>query len=228
MAFKAAHKLGNPIDAIETSLGSLKIRIKEGNIEEAMDICEEMKEPIEEAKLVIAQFKSLTKFQQINREQISIKAIIKQSLRMAKHRGVDVKVEVPEEISEIAADPNRMIEVFRELVVNSLQWFDKDERRICVKIERVHIEEIPTNLDPSNEYMRITFADNGRGIPHSNKDSVFAPFTTANPHGAGLGLAMVRKVIEAHDGMISEEGKFGEGAKFVIILPIVKGGGKNA
>ncbi|MBU7025968.1 MAG: hypothetical protein HXS48_03425 [Theionarchaea archaeon] len=228
VAFKAAHKLGNPIDAIETFLKSLEIRIKAGNIEEAVNICEKMEKSIEETKVVIAQFKSLTKSQEINYERINIKEIIEQAFKVISREDVGVEIVAPGKIPEVVGDRDRMIEVFNELVANSLNWFDKDEKRIYAKIERVHRREIPPNLDPSNRYLRIIFADNGQGIPSSDKDRIFAPFWTTYPHGTGLGLAMVKWIIEAHDGRISEEGKRGKGAKFIIFLRIAKGGRKNA
>jgi len=227
VAFKTAHKLGNPIDAIETFLKSLKTRIEGGNIEEAVSICEKMEKSVEETKVVIAQFKSLTKSQEINYEPLNIKEIMGQAFKMINHKDVDVEITAPEKIPEVVGDRDRMIEVFNELMANSLHWFDKDERRVHVKIEKVPRREVPPILDPSNRYLRIIFADNGRGISSSDKDKVFAPFYTTYPHGTGLGLAMVKWIIEAHDGMISEEGKSGKGAKFIILLPITKEGGRN-
>ena len=82
------------------------------------------------------------------------------------------------------------------------------KRKIYVKIRRVHKGEIPPDLDSSSHYLRITFTDNGCGIPLSEKDRIFAPFYTTYPHGSGLGLAIVKWIIEAHNGMIIEEGRW--------------------
>ena len=228
VAFKAAHKLGNPLDAIEAFLVSLRTRIETKNVKEAIDICEKMERSIEEAKTVISQFKSLTKFQEVNCKQINIREIIEQASKIARHKGINVEIKAPRKIPRVIADPDRMVEIFGELVANSLHWFDKDEKSIYVEIKKVHRNETPSNLDPSCEYLRITFADNGQGIPLSNKDRIFAPFYTTYPHGAGLGLTMVKWVIETHNGMIFEEGNHREGARFIIFLPIAKAGGRNA
>ena len=228
VAFKAAHKLGNPLDAIETFLYSLERHIGMEDTNEMIAIYEKMEECIEEAKSVLAQFKSLTKSQEVNRELIDIEEIIEQAFKTAKHMGIDVKIESIGKIPKVAADPDRMIEVFSELLANSLNWFDKDVRKIYVEIRRVHKGEIPPDLDSSTHYLRITFTDNGCGIPLSEKDRIFAPFYTTYPHGSGLGLAIVKWIIEAHNGMIIEEGRFGEGAEFVIFLPATNKGEKKA
>ena len=117
-----------------------------------------------------------------------------------------------------------MNEVFDELVKNSIHWFDKDEREICVVIERIHKKETPPDLDSSERYLKIMFKDNGEGIPISNKDKIFAPFYSTYPHGTGLGLAIIKYIIEAHGGTIYERGNYKEGAEFVIFLPLAKVG----
>lgn len=73
------------------------------------------------------------------------------------------------------------------------------------------------------EWIRIAVADNGKGVPESYKQRIFDDFYTHRPgkkQGLGLGLGHVRRVIRAHGGDIREEGIYGEGAKFVIELPV--------
>jgi len=225
VAFKAAHKLGNPLDAIETFLESLKRRIGEKRTDEALEICKKMERSIEEAKNVIAQFKSLTKVQEINPKQINIKEIIEQTSKIAEHKGVKIEITSSKKLPEIYADPDRILEVFNELFANSFHWFDKEDKIIKIKIQRT--TKPPLDLDPSNKYIKVVFEDNGKGVPIEEKEKIFAPFFTTYPHGTGLGLAMVKWVIEALGGTIYEDGKPGEGARFNIFLPI-KGGEENA
>ncbi|MBO7393472.1 MAG: hypothetical protein J6U98_04650, partial [Abditibacteriota bacterium] len=69
------------------------------------------------------------------------------------------------------------------------------------------------------DYVRIRIADNGCGVREEDKENIFNPFFTSRAKGMGLGLPIVKGVIEAHDGVVYEDGKEGEGAVFNILLP---------
>lgn len=67
----------------------------------------------------------------------------------------------------------------------------------------------------------LSVSDTGSGIDSDNLDKIFNPFFTTNSKGTGLGLAMVRRMIEVHGGNISVKSKSGEGTEFIISLPIL-------
>ena len=69
--------------------------------------------------------------------------------------------------------------------------------------------------------MTLTVMDSGKGIEEEVLDKIFNPFFTTYSKGTGLGLAMVRRVVEAHGGKISVNSKLDEGSKFTITLPIL-------
>jgi two-component system sensor histidine kinase FlrB len=69
--------------------------------------------------------------------------------------------------------------------------------------------------------VRFVLADTGPGIPDDIADRLFEPFVTSGKErGTGLGLAIAREIVEAHGGDIRAESRPGEGAKFVIDLPV--------
>jgi len=222
VAFKAAHKLGNPIDAVDTFLQSLKKRLQNNRCDEAINIANEIQTSIEEAKSVIVQFKSLAKAQEINPRAVDLLPLIQHSCKTAKENGVAVNIQAIENCPQVMIDPNRMTECFSELVTNSLHWFDKPEKNITVDIVKLSKKELPEILDKMQGYLKIIFKDNGIGIPLENKEKIFAPFFSTYPHGTGLGLSMVKSIIEGHGGVIYENGKPKEGATFEIFLPIAK------
>jgi signal transduction histidine kinase len=222
VAFKAAHKLGNPIDAIDTFLQSLKKRISSKLLNEATDITNNMEVAVEESKTVIEQFKSLIKAQEINLKEIDIIPIIQQSTKVASESGVIVTMKVIENCPYLLIDPYRITECFNEMVANSLHWFNKPEKKIQIEILKPAKRELPEILGSSLSYLKIQFNDNGIGVPIENKEKIFAPFFTTYAHGTGLGLSLVKTIIEGHGGLIWENGKPNEGASFDIYLPIKK------
>jgi len=118
-------------------------------------------------------------------------------------------------------DPDRVTEIFDELVINALRWSNKPERKITITVDRPEKKELPPRLNQPQGYLRVGFEDNGCGVPLDRKDRIFAPFYTTHPLGTGLGLFLVRRVVESHGGLIRERGRPGEGALFEIYLPII-------
>jgi signal transduction histidine kinase len=75
---------------------------------------------------------------------------------------------------------------------------------------------------PGTGYVKMTVADDGPGIPAEFLERIFGKFERVDPHGPGigLGLAIVRSIVEMHHGKVWAESRLGEGASFNLILPI--------
>ncbi len=86
---------------------------------------------------------------------------------------------------------------------------------------------IQVKAEADGRYIRITFADQGIGIPAPLQEHIFDPFSTARRTGtegeqpAGLGLFIVKQIVEAHNGSIAVESKENEGTTFTIRLPLL-------
>jgi signal transduction histidine kinase/CRP-like cAMP-binding protein len=79
---------------------------------------------------------------------------------------------------------------------------------------------ISTKRDDKEKRVKLFFRDNGLGIAESLKEKIFEPFfTQGKKEGAGLGLSITKKVVEAHNGQIDVQSSLGEGATFMILLP---------
>lgn len=79
---------------------------------------------------------------------------------------------------------------------------------------------VSTKRDDKEKRVKLFFRDNGLGIAESLKEKIFEPFfTQGKKEGAGLGLSITRKVVEAHNGKIDVQSALGEGATFIITLP---------
>ncbi len=107
--------------------------------------------------------------------------------------------------------PELIDSVFRNLVLNSL---DAAEGAGMNKID------IKMNLAGEGDNYRVTYEDNGPGIPDKISRTMFEPFVTAGKeHGFGLGLAIVKQIISKHQGKIFHDTSYKDGARFVVILP---------
>jgi len=218
ISFSAAHKIGNPIFAIETNLDPLSKRVRENRPHEAMEVIEGIRASVEKAKAFVEQFKSLARAQEINLRETILLPLLEDACEPARNRGVECPVDCLADLT-VTADPERLAECFDELVNNALHWLDKPEPKIAVQVAEAQ-PPLPGSLDSSRRYVLIHFRDNGPGIPDANKERIFDAFFTTHEHGTGLGLALVRRIVEGHGGVILESGVPGKGADFEIYLPL--------
>jgi len=117
---------------------------------------------------------------------------------------------------EVEADGHLLENALLELVENS-RVLASDENKLFVDID------VETNVAQSGDsWIRISYRDKGPGVPAEFKERIFENFFSRRPGretGTGLGLGFVRRVVEAHGGVIVENGEVNEGAQFIIAFP---------
>lgn len=218
ISFSAAHKMGNPIFAIETNLENLRKRVADQRIKESLEVINKIAESVIKANDIVEQFKSLTRAQEIEPKLLPLKPLLEKSLISLSSPDISISIECDPKIN-IFADPVRFSECIDEIVRNASHWFDKPTKEIKATVEQPAPSPLPPQLDSEREYTRVRIADNGRGIAVDLKERIFDAFMTTREHGTGLGLALVRRIIEGHGGGVFETGVPGEGADFAIYFP---------
>ena len=139
------------------------------------------------------------------------------SLKLEKHdlakNNITVQVEASPEMKKTYADPGQLQEVFINLIVNAKAGMKSAHGGGALAIR--------TRRDSST--ITIEIEDDGPGIPIDDLGSIFDPFfTTRSPaEGTGLGLSICHGIINEHGGRISVRSKTGEGATFVVELPVL-------
>ena len=219
ISFTAAHKIGNPIFAIETDLDPLAKRIHEQRASDAMDVVGNIRSSIEKAKAFVEQFKSLARSQEIKPSPTLLLPLLKDAANSIGNNGIGYSIDCPADLV-VWADSDRLSECLDELVANAKHWLDKAEKKIEFKVVFPVPEPLPSFLDSDSKYVLLHVKDNGCGIPVAHKQEIFDAFFTTYDHGTGLGLAIVRRIIDGHGGGILESGIPGKGADFEIYLPI--------
>lgn len=128
-------------------------------------------------------------------------------------------------IPAIEAIPSQMRQVFQNLLVNALK-FSKPDVYPLIDINASVIDSLDANAPVSGngQYCRITVTDNGIGFNEEYLDKIFTIFQRLNEkekyEGTGIGLAIAKKIIAKHNGIITARGTEGEGAAFIIIIPL--------
>lgn len=159
---------------------------------------------------------------ELNRKVVDLKGIGKE-ISGHFHEAVfqkGVKLEVDGSCYSVAslyADEEKVKEVFFNLIDNAIKFIDKKD-----KIVRISGRKL------TGDMIEFTIADNGPGIPPEEQDKIFQLFYqieesfTGQTEGMGLGLPLVKRIIEGHGGSIRVESNLNEGSRFIFTLPAQK------
>lgn len=128
---------------------------------------------------------------------------------MIEQRGIEFTFNRPEEDFEAVIDQEAITKVISNLLTNANK-FTKDRITLSCKV------------NPQDESFKIIVSDNGCGIPEDKREKIFQPFyqvAGSGKPGTGIGLNLVKSLIESHHGSIKVESEVDKGSRFIIILP---------
>ncbi|TEU14490.1 MAG: GAF domain-containing protein [Anaerolineales bacterium] len=140
---------------------------------------------------------------------------LKSAEAAATKAGIVLEADIPETLPPVWADRNCLEQIFDNILGNAIK-FSPDGGKIIVCIRE------------EGEYLRVAVSDTGIGIPNDQLERIFERFYQVNGSptrrfgGTGLGLALVKKTIEAHGGKVWAESQLGQGSTFFFTLPILR------
>lgn len=129
-------------------------------------------------------------------------------------------------LAQVKGVPSQLRQLFQNLVGNSLK-FAKDDVLPFIEVKGEYISEKMADsavLVPSGPFYRITVKDNGIGFDEKYLDRIFIIFQSLNDRqlydGTGIGLAIAKKIVDKHNGIITAKSAPGQGSEFIIVLPV--------
>jgi signal transduction histidine kinase len=215
-----AHELRNPLAPIRTAAQLLKVKeLAEVHQVRAREIIERQ---VEHLVCLIDDLLDVSRITRgvitLRREPVLIGAIVARAVESIRHaidaRQHELTIELSDELLAIEGDKTRLVQVLGNLLHNAAKFTDTGGR-IVLKVER----------DGRHAIIRVK--DTGVGISAQALPRVFDLFTrvhssTEPGEGLGIGLALVRRLVEMHGGTVSAHSDgLGEGAEFTITLPLV-------
>lgn len=213
-----AHELNNPIAAIQ---GFAQLLTSRNDLDETMknDLGIIYREAQRAAKIT-QNLLSFARRHEPEKNLISLNEVIEKTLELRAHQmkvnNIELVVDFAADLPKTMADFFQMQQVFVNIINNAEQAMvgAHGKGRLVVKTQKV------------GDMIQISFADDGPGIPEENMKRIFDPFFTTKEvgKGTGLGLSICYGLVEAHGGRIYARSKLGEGATFVVEIPIVAEG----
>ena len=155
----------------------------------------------------------------LHRENINFSEVVEQAIKenfdYANKFNVKFEYIRPNKDYIIFADKDRILQVLSNLLSNAVKFGAKND---CIKI---YFKELSKSI-------RLNIEDHGEGLKEENKETIFETFTQSHSRekevvkGAGLGLSIVKNIIDNHGGTVSYELGENKGTIFYILLPLVR------
>jgi signal transduction histidine kinase len=216
MAAVIAHEVKNPLAGIEVMAGLLRRKISD-----APEAHAALTDIIKEAKMANAIVQEVLDFVRPIRLQMehasmadAVHAAVQLADTQARRGEVSVDARVPQALPLIQGDRHQLAQLFTNLLANAYEAMGGRGH--------VVISATPTWVDDGmdgREAVQVEVTDNGPGMPQEVADHVFDPFFTTKAKGSGLGLSIVRKIVDAHDGQIDLKTTPGSGTTIRVTLP---------
>ncbi|WP_262047208.1 sensor histidine kinase [Bradyrhizobium sp. Bra78] len=220
-----AHELNQPLGAILTNAetAELMLRSTSPNLREIADILADIKRDDQRASEVIRRLRSVLKKTPFEIRDIDLNQTVREAMGfvgdLARGQGVVLNYVPPPTELHVKGDPVQLQQVMLNLIMNAIDAVsDADPRKREISVTAVH----------AGSHAEIKVADNGQGIAPGDLNTIFDPFFSTKPQGMGMGLAIVRTIVEAHQGRIAAENQPSGGALFTVRLPIGRGSAKSA
>jgi nitrogen fixation/metabolism regulation signal transduction histidine kinase len=215
LARRLAHELKNPLFPLQLTVENL-VRARALSPEEFDEVFHESTRTlgmeIANLKTIIGRFSDFSKMPRPQLERVDVKQVVERVRSLygsGLHNGAPIhfKVELADEPMPIDADPELLHRALSNLVLNAKDAMpDGGTLTLAAR--------------PSGDRVEIRVSDTGQGLTPEECERLFTPYYTTKQHGTGLGLAIVQSVIADHNGKIAVESKAGEGAAFIITLPM--------
>ncbi len=212
-ARRMAHEIKNPLTPIQLSAERLEAKLSDRldgpGRETLTKATATIVGQVSAMKSLVDAFAQYARLPSPRIERVDLNALTREVMHLYEG-GIPLKLELAAGLPPVAGDPSLLRQVLVNLMKNAQEALhDRDSPRI----------RVDTRLE--GERIALGVEDNGPGFPEELKNRMFEPYATTKPRGTGLGLPVVKKIIEEHHGDIEVRNLDGGGARICVLLPVL-------
>ncbi len=209
MAAKISHEIRNPLGIIKSSTELLKKKMVA--VDPSNTISDVIVEETDRLNNIITDFFNYAKPRNPNLTPCRVEEVIDKNLTFLSPQldgqGYRIQTRYGNNLPEIVADTAMLYQAFLNILINAMQAMPDGG-------------DVQIEVDSTDGSVQITFLDNGTGIPHDVLEKIWEPFFTTKDFGTGLGLGIVKNIVESHGGNIQMDNRPEGGAGVFIELPV--------
>ncbi len=212
MAKQVAHEIKNPLTPMRLTVQSFQRKFdpNDPNLKQKInDYSETLIQQIDTMSSVASAFSNFASMPAQQNETLNVVDVVELTLDIFNEDYVHFKAEEGEIISKI--DRTQLIRVITNLVKNAIQAIPEQQENKAVTV----------TIKKGSNNVIITVADNGVGIATEDFNRIFEPKFTTKSSGMGLGLSIIKNIIENYNGTITFESRKRKGTTFTVSLPII-------
>lgn len=211
MAAGVAHEIRNPLTALKGFVQLMDTDTSESKQKEFIHL---MLSEIDRIEMITNEFMVMSKPQAVQFQENKIEGLIQHVLSFLKPQAILHNVQfitdIQDDLPPLNCEGNQLKQVFINIIKNAMEAMEEEgEGKVTI---HAHCKD---------EYLSLTFRDNGCGIPKDVLPKLGEPFYTLKEKGTGLGVMVTKRIIEAHQGEIHFSSEIGVGTSVEIILPFV-------
>ncbi|MSR35154.1 MAG: PAS domain S-box protein [Gemmatimonadetes bacterium] len=212
-----AHEIKNPLASIRSAVEQLvrpALALDDRQLLQRLVVAES-----ERLSRLLSEFLEFTALRRGPSEQVDLAAVVRDAVALVRQQadGVTVRVAGLDHPRVIPGDADLLHRAVFNLVLNGVQ-FAGPSGEVRVSLEALGSTAAPPGLE-RRDPLRLIVSDSGPGVEPAAVGRIFDPFYTTRPGGTGLGLAVVHRAVQAHDGAVFVDRALSGGAEFTIVLP---------
>ena len=210
MAKQVAHEIKNPLTPMRLTIQSFQRNFnpKDPEINEKLqEFSEILIDQIDTLTSIASAFSNFAKMPAQSKELLNVVEVVKNATDLFAKNYIEFHSDKEEIIAKL--DKTQLIRIVTNLIKNAIQAMEDQEN-----------PKITVSVAQKNNKVILEVSDNGKGIKPKHKEQVFEPKFTTKSSGMGLGLPMIKNIIEAYKGSISFISEKGKGTTFRVELPI--------
>jgi len=210
-----AHELNNPLTSV---MGFAELLQQMDMPEQSRRYLDVIFKSAKRCQKIVQSLLSFARRHAPERKVLCVNEIVESAVEILQYQmrtsNIEVSTWLDPTLPLTDIDPHQMQQVFLNIINNARQAMEGQQAKGLLRI----------TTESADDCVRITFQDNGPGIPAENLKKIFNPFFTTKEvgKGTGLGLSLCYGIVSEHGGTITPQSTPGEGATFVIRLPVAK------
>lgn len=223
LSAKSAHMIGNRVFALRGDVNELGHLIAEADLnrEALREIQKSLVTNVTRVEEILQEFRDFVTATQLATARADLNFLVREAVDEVFPRRSQVQLiyDLTAEELEVEVDARKFRRAITEIVENSLSFFDRGSLSVVTRVADAETLK-RAKLNTEIPYAAVVIEDQGPGVEPERKQLIFQPFYSSRVKGMGLGLSIVKGIIDAHGGAVMEEGRVGHGARFVMLIPL--------